>query len=80
MSTLTSVDNEEATPGSMMSLRAGRSKWGGGHSVQVGEDFILEMTFENNSEKGRVGSFPGASVANSGFECRGRNFDPWLGD
>ena len=28
MSTLTSVDNEEATPGSVMSLRAGRSKWG----------------------------------------------------
>ena len=37
----------------------------GGHSVQVGEDFILEMTFENNSEKGRVGSFPGGPVANS---------------
>ena len=37
----------------------------GGHSVQVREDFILEMTFENNSEKGRVGSFPGGPVANS---------------
>ena len=29
---------------------------GGGHSVQVGEDFILEMTFENNSEKGEWGA------------------------
>ena len=37
----------------------------GGHSVQVREDFILEMTFENNSEKWRVGSFPGGPVANS---------------
>ena len=63
MSIFTSVDNEEATPGSMVSLRAGRSKWG---DIQYRSErtsswrWHLKITVKKGG-----GSFPGGPLANS---------------
>ena len=63
MSIFTSVDNEEATPGSMVSLRAGRSKWG---DIQYRSErtsswrWHLKITIKKG-----WGELPGGPLANS---------------